>query len=148
MLEEPGAASAFGVRIELAFLLGLISARERGMLNLIRKIRNSFAHLSKRVSFSHSCIKDRCLALDVTKHPERESGKNKPYDLRNPMDKFCAAFTFLLLVLSYRTDQLEHRAKTKSITEDDIDSTLKAVRAHRAQRSQSHPTKEQSGESE
>jgi DNA-binding MltR family transcriptional regulator len=66
MLEGPGAMSSFGVRIELAFLLGLITSRERRMLNLIRKIRNDFAHSSKYISFSQSPIKERCLEFDVT----------------------------------------------------------------------------------
>lgn len=35
MLSDTGVLSPFGVRIELAFLLGLISARERGQLHLI-----------------------------------------------------------------------------------------------------------------
>ena len=148
MLEDTGAVSTFGARIDLAFLLGLISASERQMLNLIRKIRNAFAHNAEVTSFSQPFIKDRCLELNVTKFP---GPKKKQRDLEDslgePIYKFIAACSFLLLVLSYRRDRLERRAKAESITEDEIDSALKVVQARRSQRSVPATT-EHSGELE
>jgi DNA-binding MltR family transcriptional regulator len=114
VLEDTGAISTFGARIELAFLLGLISARERRMLNLIRKIRNDFAHNSRIASFSQSPIKDRCLELDATKILESE----ELGDPRKPEGKFLAAFGFLLLVLVHRREQLQRREEAESISED------------------------------
>ena len=121
MLEDTGAISAFGARIELAFLLGLISARERNMLNLIRKIRNDFAHNSRIVSFSQSPIKDRCLELDATKI----LGSEELGDPRKPEGKFVAASSFLLLVLVHRREHLQRRAEAESISEDYIASMIK-----------------------
>jgi len=121
VLEDTGAISAFGARIELAFLLGLISARERRMLNLIRKIRNDFAHNSRIASFSQSPIKDRCLELDATKILESE----ELGDQRKPEEKFIAAFSFLLLVLVHRREQLNRREEAESISEDYIASMIK-----------------------
>ena len=121
VLEDTGAISAFGARIELAFLLGLISARERRMLNMIRKIRNDFAHNSRIASFSQSPIKDRCLELDATKILESE----ELGDQRKPEGKFLAAFSFLLLVLVHRREQLKRREEAESISEDFIASMIK-----------------------
>jgi len=128
ILEYPGALSTFGARIELAFLLGLISSRERRLLNLIRKIRNDFAHEANlvsfpqsRVSFSQSPIKDRCRELDITKIVE----PGKQYDLSDPAARFINASIFLWLVLIHRTAQIKHREEAESITEDDMASIIK-----------------------
>jgi len=124
LLEDTGAISAFGARIELAFLLGLISARERRMLNLIRKIRNDFAHNSRIASFSQSPIKDRCLELDATNILEPgELGELG--DQRKPEGKFFAAFSFLLFVLLHRREQLDRREQAESISENYIASMIK-----------------------
>lgn len=123
MLEGTGAISAFAARIELAFLLGLISARERRLLNLIRKIRNDFAHRSSIASFSQSPIKEKCLELDATNILESEALG----DLRKPQARFFAAFSFLFLVLTHRGQQLEHREETELISEDQIASIFKEL---------------------
>lgn len=121
LLEDPGILSTFGARIKLAFLLGLISEREHRLLNLIRKIRNDFAHNSRIISFSKSPIKERCLELDVTKI----LGTEESCDPRKPEEKFVAAFTFLLFALVYRREQLKRREEAKSFTEDYLDSKIK-----------------------
>ncbi len=121
LLDDPGCLSTFGARIKLSFVLGLISAKEFDMLNLIRKIRNDFAHNSRATSFSQSPIKDRCLALDVTKFPT--SGEQ--CDPKNPQEKFIASYGFLLLSIIHRREHLNHREETKSITEDELYSRIK-----------------------
>jgi hypothetical protein len=89
------------------------------------------------------------LELNVTKFPGPKKKKQRDLEdpLGEPIYKFIAACSFLLLVLSYRRDRLERRAKAESITEDDIDSALKVVQARRSQRSVP-PTTERSGEPE
>lgn len=121
LLEDPGILSTFGARIKLAFLLGLISARECRMLNLIRKIRNDFAHNSRITSFFQSPIKERCLELDATKI----LGAEELCDPRKPEEKFLAAASFLLIALVHRREQLKRREEAKSITEDYLDSKIK-----------------------
>lgn len=49
----------FGAKIKLAFCLGLISSDETNDLDIIRKIRNHFAH-SKECSFNDQKIVDLC----------------------------------------------------------------------------------------
>jgi DNA-binding MltR family transcriptional regulator len=122
MLEDPGPLSSFWARIELAFLLGLISSRERRMLNLMRKIRNDFAHGSAPVSFSQSPVKERCLELDAK---VLESLESKVQDYPNPEKKFFAAFSFMLIVLVHRREQLTRREEAESISEESIDSVIK-----------------------
>jgi DNA-binding MltR family transcriptional regulator len=123
MLEDTGPISSFGAQIEIAFLLGLISARERRMLNIIRRIRNDFAHSSKNMTFSHSPIKERCLELDITK----DILTGQLCDQRKPDEKFLAALTFLYIVLTYRQAQLMRREEPEPMAEDYIISTSQEI---------------------
>ena len=52
----------FSTRILLAFGLGLISEREYRELEVIRKIRNEFAH-SIDITFNHPSVSSRCKLL-------------------------------------------------------------------------------------
>lgn len=54
--------ATFSARIQTAFALGIISKRERDNLNLIRDIRNEFAH-SEDVSFQTPAIRTNCMNL-------------------------------------------------------------------------------------
>jgi DNA-binding MltR family transcriptional regulator len=114
MLDDPGPLSSFGVRIELAFLLGLITSRERRMLNLIRKIRNDFAHSTDRVSFSQSPIKDRCLELDVT---VIESQTPLPIF----QQKFIDACIHLIDIFWQRSKQIKHQKEPKPIKKPSVE---------------------------
>jgi DNA-binding MltR family transcriptional regulator len=58
-----GGLATFSARTTLAYLLGLIPISVRDDLNLIRKIRNDFAHSSRVVSFGDAPIASRCLEL-------------------------------------------------------------------------------------
>ena len=61
-----GPLSSFSSKIQIAFSLGLISESENRNLQLIRKIRNDFAHL-RSVSFDQQTIANRCRSLDFAK---------------------------------------------------------------------------------
>lgn len=63
MLDNNGPLTTFSSRIELSYLLGLIGEQTRRDLNLIRKIRNEFAHTSNPISFETESIRNRCLEL-------------------------------------------------------------------------------------
>ncbi|UPK45469.1 MltR family transcriptional regulator [Paenibacillus pabuli] len=54
-----GGLSSFSSRIELAYLLGLISPMQRRDLNLLRKIRNDFAHSMDIIDFENQTISNR-----------------------------------------------------------------------------------------
>jgi mannitol operon repressor len=54
---EPHALlSDFASRTELSFALGLISSREQSILNIIRRIRNAFAHSVGQFTFDNDLI--------------------------------------------------------------------------------------------
>jgi DNA-binding MltR family transcriptional regulator len=55
--------SNFSARIKTAYCLGLITKKEYDDLNLIRKIRNKFAHRLHGYSFDHKEIIDWCNSL-------------------------------------------------------------------------------------
>lgn len=62
-LGRQGAGSSFSARVELCYLLGLIGPAARRDLNLIRKIRNAFAHDPFRVSFTDQAVAARSAQL-------------------------------------------------------------------------------------
>ena len=55
-----GPLSTFSSRTDLAYVLGLIDAETRREINLVRKIRNEFAHRHEPISFELPAIKDQC----------------------------------------------------------------------------------------
>jgi mannitol operon repressor len=80
----------FSTRTLLAFGLGLISEREYNELEMIRKIRNEFAH-SITMSFERSTVSSRCKLLSwaIPEYPA-------------PKDQFTAAAASLVLNLLNR----------------------------------------------
>lgn len=55
--------SSFSARIDLAYRIGLISAKLSRDLHLIRKIRNNFAHNVSGASFEDSAVRNRVQEL-------------------------------------------------------------------------------------
>lgn len=63
MFDGVSPLSTFAAKIDLSYHLGLINETEYKDLNLIKKIRNEFAHSIKAISFDTNIIKDRCQEL-------------------------------------------------------------------------------------
>lgn len=59
--------SSFSSRIDMAYCLGLVDKSEQRDLNLIRKIRNDFAHKFSDISFNAPQIASRCRELSAAK---------------------------------------------------------------------------------
>lgn len=57
--------SSFSARITTARMLGLFSDRLAADLDIVRKVRNDFAHKPLAISFSTPSIADRCKNLTV-----------------------------------------------------------------------------------
>lgn len=57
--------SSFSARITTARMLGLFSDRLAGDLQIVRRVRNDFAHDPVAMSFSTPSIRDRCRNLTV-----------------------------------------------------------------------------------
>ena len=126
LLDEPGPVSTFGARIELAFVLGLISGNERNTFNLIRKIRNDFSHGSDERSFQTPPIKDRCLNLDPTPGIWKLISNSKPLDPNNPQELFLGSLRFLVAAIAYRGEALPRRQEPGSVTDEQLASLIEA----------------------
>lgn len=72
-----GPLSTFSSRISMAYLLDLINKDQYDDLNLIRKIRNGFAHQLDAVTFDFPEIKSRCSHLKLIKPEDAETAQNK-----------------------------------------------------------------------
>lgn len=59
-----GGLSSFSSRISAAYCLGLISKKHKNDLNIIRKIRNDFAHRLHGISFEDQRISSQCQNLE------------------------------------------------------------------------------------
>lgn len=65
LIERDGALSNFFSKIWLAYAMDLISKQERDDLNIIRQIRNTFAHAVLKVDFALPEIIAECVGLSL-----------------------------------------------------------------------------------
>ena len=63
LLDNDGPLSSFSARIQMSFRLGLITADFVRALNLVRKIRNDFAHEASGASLTSGAHHDRVREL-------------------------------------------------------------------------------------
>lgn len=99
----------FSKKIATSYALGLLREKEYKDLEIIRRIRNKFAHSMKHLSFEQGAIRDQCLALKIA-----EDVIKGPLSKANFSD--CARLRFIITVgvignfLSYRTEhEINHR---------------------------------------
>jgi hypothetical protein len=101
-------------RLEACFALGLIDEHEYSEINLLRKIRNEFAHSKHGVSFKTEKIASYCSTL---KSSLPEGGN---YPLNDPRFRFMNAVVCIVLRLYYRPDWVEKEKRiAKSYGEND-----------------------------
>jgi DNA-binding MltR family transcriptional regulator len=55
---------SFSARIDLAYMLGLVSSSDRKALRLIKKIRNEFGHVPEPITFDGPAMAERCKELE------------------------------------------------------------------------------------
>lgn len=63
MFGQGKAVGSFSTRIDLAYLLGLVSLQDHRDMHLIRKIRNEFGHDHSPIKFTSPKIASRCAEL-------------------------------------------------------------------------------------
>ena len=90
LLKDPGPLGTFSARIRLAHYLNLISPQVRRDLDIIRKIRNDFAHELRFEDFNTPSIKDRCLNL-----------QHDLLDSQSPRDRFVHTANVLIIFLDF-----------------------------------------------
>lgn len=73
-------ASSFDDKIRLAYAIGLLKKETRDTIDLIKLIRNVFAHASNPVSFDVSEVSDACSLIDEPiSLPPTVSGSDNPH---------------------------------------------------------------------
>jgi hypothetical protein len=95
LLDHRGAVGTFSSRIDWIFALGLVPTIAHRELDLIRRIRNDFAHSSDPdLRFEGSPISDRCRELSfwTTKKPR-------------PRERFLRSFGALYMLIAGVTDK-------------------------------------------
>lgn len=130
--------STFSSKIKMSYYLGLITENEYKNIEMIRKIRNDFAHRITGISFSDSSVKNRCNHLSIPKEqyfPEKIKDIPLPNDDGSlpkinldpftkdtpPRDRFVQVFTYLSLNFYVRS------IDTKKIQREEF--KLEATRA-------------------
>jgi DNA-binding MltR family transcriptional regulator len=70
---QTGPLATFSSKIDMAFLLGMATKNDHRGMHLIRKIRNSFAHYHKPMSFADPGLAAQCRELEKCIAPVSES---------------------------------------------------------------------------
>ncbi|MBP8322471.1 hypothetical protein KAF81_33040 [Pseudomonas aeruginosa] len=114
--------STFSSRISMAYYLGLISPEFRADLDILRRIRNDFAHSNQAVTFSTEAVANRCSRL-ATSFREQDA---------SPRAKFTAAASTILAVIArLRVNAKPIPEKPREFfTGDQRAAHLDKVRAH------------------
>lgn len=103
-----GCLSSFSSKINICHALGLIPKNEFDDLNIIRKIRNDFAHNEGGIRFTDQNMEDRCNSLTMT----NDLKNNRP-ELSHIIDSARSAFVItacsISLILSERTKNTTRR---------------------------------------
>ena len=97
----------FSSRIKATFAVGLIDAHERAECDLIRKVRNEFAHQPHGITFADPKIEALCDRLQSDLPGGREAHVGKPRSV------FVNAVILTVLRLTYRA---EHVALERRVT--------------------------------
>ncbi|PNH95079.1 hypothetical protein [Vibrio diazotrophicus] len=77
VLGSGGSLDSFASRVDMAYLLGLLPKNVVNDLNILRKIRNDFAHVSKPMSFEDDGLRSRCFALQVMPFPKNLAPRSR-----------------------------------------------------------------------
>lgn len=120
--------SSFSARIEAAFRLGLVSERFARDLQLIRKIRNDFAHDLEKSTFADAAVADR--VNELVKDSPLLAGMREENRPKTTRMLFAMWASWMLSVLSERTRSA--RALGQPPIEFGYDKTLTLERLEEA----------------
>lgn len=91
-----GPLGTFGLKIKFGYALGLYGEHTRKDLDIIRWIRNAFAHSGKPLWFDTEVVADSCDLLTVVKRtPNLAEYKGIKQPLDTPRKKFIASTALL-----------------------------------------------------
>ncbi|HYE73048.1 MAG TPA: MltR family transcriptional regulator, partial [Blastocatellia bacterium] len=110
--------STFSSKIKFAYVLGLIKHEVYHDLNLIRRIRNDFAHDRRARSFAETEIASRCHSLKL---PDLLLGQRSP---KEPRERFESA-TKMILGAVHASQTYVHAEKRGPFGESLVDVNSK-----------------------
>ena len=102
-----GSFSTFSSRVDTCYALGQIGEKEYRDLNLIRKIRNEFAHTEGELTFESHSIKSRCSEFNLVKEAETDH-PSLVHHFSKPRDKFQILVFSLCLTILDRSEKLSN----------------------------------------
>ncbi|MBE7556685.1 MAG: hypothetical protein HS126_37015 [Anaerolineales bacterium] len=82
LFDASQALGSFSAKIDLAYSLGLYGEKSYHDLNLIRKIRNEFAHFDTPLNFDSQSVASRCAELWFPKNVEINNQPIAPKEAR------------------------------------------------------------------
>jgi DNA-binding MltR family transcriptional regulator len=132
LLQPEGALGTFGVRIKLAYALGMISDEVRRDLDVIRLVRNDFAHLRDASGFENPSVIQRCRSLRAYRcyaSSVRNAG-------RTPRQRFMVSALLLAAAIIDVTDAV---SPTSAPDEKLVDGAVRKLAAMPAFRSVIQP---------
>lgn len=97
---------AFSARIKATYALGLIDQHEQHECEIIRKVRNEFAHRIHGTTFNEPRIAGWCASLQTDLPGGREAFRG------NPRGMFINAVVLLVLRLTYRAKRVTGERRT------------------------------------
>jgi len=111
LFDSSGPLSTLSSRIKVAYCLGWIGPETFRDLDLLRKIRNDFAHLHKPITFEDPSVQSRCRELEMPKG-------FLPARLSRAKDQFIGTVSMLILRLErYRSEsRIPERGWDPSVT--------------------------------
>lgn len=104
-LMKRGPLSSFGLRIQFSYALGLVTDDERNDLDMIREVRNDFAHEEQGWSFAHSEVIKWCDKLRLPSLMEAAGGLNG-FDLTNMRNRYALACLWLSASIQLRATEM------------------------------------------
>ncbi|WP_174512438.1 hypothetical protein [Methylocella tundrae] len=115
--EEIAPIPTFAAKIRLAYALGIYEKHIRDELNLLKGIRNAFAHAKADTKFTDKHIAQACgfLWLPQRWHPMGPpSGQQAIRDLDTPREKFVTSAQFLFMYLEHSDNGEKPKSFSKS----------------------------------
>jgi DNA-binding MltR family transcriptional regulator len=94
-----GPLADFAAKIKMARALGIYPAAIKEELDLIRHIRNAFAHSWENMDFTNKIVIDACSQLRLPDHYKR--GKIYPAITWTPISRFLQSARFLYVYLEW-----------------------------------------------
>src|SRR6266478_1236013 len=85
LVDRDGPLSGFYAKIQLAYALGVFESDALYDLNIIRRVRNAFAHSPRPIDFTTEEIKKECLLLRCVKDMEIPEIKPNPEYTSDPI---------------------------------------------------------------